>query len=163
MVTVYKMTIFWIYVCQCLQSIRWPSFEFTYQLRIHNLLFVFDEQHCCQGVDMDLPSVMTCANYLKLPPYSSKVINLPFSIACCLSADWQPFIWTTLSIRTKHILLFIFFLKQKSESRLSLFKLNCTCVKVFACTDHNIICLQERMRQRMLYAITEGQGSFHLS
>ncbi|XP_020579574.1 E3 ubiquitin-protein ligase UPL4 [Phalaenopsis equestris] len=44
-------------------------------------------------VDMDLPSVMTCANYLKLPPYSSK----------------------------------------------------------------------ERMRERLLYAITEGQGCFHLS
>ncbi|XP_058110158.1 E3 ubiquitin-protein ligase UPL4 [Magnolia sinica] len=43
--------------------------------------------------DADLPSVMTCANYLKLPPYSSK----------------------------------------------------------------------ERMRERLLYAITEGQGSFHLS
>ncbi|KAG1337984.1 E3 ubiquitin-protein ligase UPL4 [Cocos nucifera] len=50
-------------------------------------------KHCCQDADMALPSVMTCANYLKLPPYSSK----------------------------------------------------------------------ERMRQRMLYAITEGQGSFHLS
>ncbi|KAK3138543.1 hypothetical protein QOZ80_5AG0370300 [Eleusine coracana subsp. coracana] len=43
--------------------------------------------------DHDLPSVMTCANYLKLPPYSSK----------------------------------------------------------------------ERMREKLLYAITEGQGSFHLS
>ena len=26
------------------------------------------------GVDGDLPSVMTCANYLKLPPYSSKAV-----------------------------------------------------------------------------------------
>ncbi|XP_068492520.1 E3 ubiquitin-protein ligase UPL4 isoform X2 [Phaseolus vulgaris] len=43
--------------------------------------------------DTDLPSVMTCANYLKLPPYSSK----------------------------------------------------------------------ERMKEKLLYAITEGQGSFHLS
>ncbi|XP_072953939.1 E3 ubiquitin-protein ligase UPL4 [Typha angustifolia] len=43
--------------------------------------------------DADLPSVMTCVNYLKLPPYSSK----------------------------------------------------------------------EKMRERLLYAITEGQGSFHLS
>ncbi|XP_008805036.2 E3 ubiquitin-protein ligase UPL4-like [Phoenix dactylifera] len=50
-------------------------------------------KHCSNDADMDLPSVMTCANYLKLPPYSSK----------------------------------------------------------------------ERMRQRLLYAITEGQGSFHLS
>ncbi|KAK8935142.1 E3 ubiquitin-protein ligase UPL4 [Platanthera zijinensis] len=48
---------------------------------------------CGYEVDKDLPSVMTCANYLKLPPYSSK----------------------------------------------------------------------ERMRERLLYAITEGQGSFHLS
>lgn len=26
-----------------------------------------------ESADHDLPSVMTCANYLKLPPYSSKV------------------------------------------------------------------------------------------
>ncbi|XP_074312089.1 E3 ubiquitin-protein ligase UPL4 isoform X2 [Silene latifolia] len=45
------------------------------------------------SVDADLPSVMTCANYLKLPPYSSK----------------------------------------------------------------------EKMKEKLLYAITEGQGSFHLS
>ncbi|GER28678.1 E3 ubiquitin-protein ligase UPL4 [Striga asiatica] len=30
-------------------------------------------KHCSLGMDADLPSVMTCANYLKLPPYSSKV------------------------------------------------------------------------------------------
>ncbi|KAK1562419.1 hypothetical protein Q3G72_011634 [Acer saccharum] len=50
-------------------------------------------KHCSNCVDADLPSVMTCANYLKLPPYSSK----------------------------------------------------------------------ERMKEKLLYAITEGQGSFHLS
>ncbi|XP_068668606.1 E3 ubiquitin-protein ligase UPL4 isoform X2 [Aristolochia californica] len=50
-------------------------------------------KHFHDSVDGDLPSVMTCANYLKLPAYSSK----------------------------------------------------------------------ERMRERLLYAITEGQGSFHLS
>ncbi|KAL2323294.1 hypothetical protein Fmac_027673 [Flemingia macrophylla] len=50
-------------------------------------------KHCSNRADADLPSVMTCANYLKLPPYSSK----------------------------------------------------------------------ERMREKLLYAITEGQGSFHLS
>ncbi|XP_019427999.1 PREDICTED: E3 ubiquitin-protein ligase UPL4 [Lupinus angustifolius] len=50
-------------------------------------------KHCSNQVDTDLPSVMTCANYLKLPPYSSK----------------------------------------------------------------------ERMKEKLLYAITEGQGSFHLS
>ncbi|KAM7468155.1 hypothetical protein LguiB_015717 [Lonicera macranthoides] len=50
-------------------------------------------KHCGKWVDADLPSVMTCANYLKLPPYSSK----------------------------------------------------------------------ERMKEKLLYAITEGQGSFHLS
>ncbi|KAA8518803.1 hypothetical protein F0562_016423 [Nyssa sinensis] len=48
---------------------------------------------CSRWADADLPSVMTCANYLKLPPYSSK----------------------------------------------------------------------ERMKEKLLYAITEGQGSFHLS
>ncbi|KAF5737581.1 hypothetical protein HS088_TW13G00466 [Tripterygium wilfordii] len=50
-------------------------------------------KHCSSCADGDLPSVMTCANYLKLPPYSSK----------------------------------------------------------------------ERMKEKLLYAITEGQGSFHLS
>lgn len=48
---------------------------------------------CSNSADADLPSVMTCANYLKLPPYSSK----------------------------------------------------------------------EKMKEKLLYAITEGQGSFHLS
>ncbi|KAJ6913758.1 E3 ubiquitin-protein ligase upl4-like protein [Populus alba x Populus x berolinensis] len=32
-----------------------------------------NESHCSNCADADLPSVMTCANYLKLPPYSSKV------------------------------------------------------------------------------------------
>lgn len=50
-------------------------------------------KHCSNLVDADLPSVMTCANYLKLPPYSSKEI----------------------------------------------------------------------MKEKLLYAITEGQGAFHLS
>lgn len=50
-------------------------------------------KHCSVCPDDDLPSVMTCANYLKLPSYSSK----------------------------------------------------------------------ERMKQKLKYAITEGQGSFHLS
>ncbi|CAI8602656.1 unnamed protein product [Vicia faba] len=50
-------------------------------------------KHCSNQADSDLPSVMTCANYLKLPPYSSK----------------------------------------------------------------------EKMKEKLLYAITEGQGSFHLS
>lgn len=50
-------------------------------------------KHSSNCGDMDLPSVMTCANYLKLPPYSSK----------------------------------------------------------------------EKMKEKLLYAITEGQGSFHLS
>ncbi|PIA38680.1 hypothetical protein AQUCO_02700123v1 [Aquilegia coerulea] len=50
-------------------------------------------KHCSECVDGALPSVMTCANYLKLPPYSSKEI----------------------------------------------------------------------LRERLLFAITEGQGSFHLS
>ncbi|MQM13235.1 hypothetical protein Taro_046161 [Colocasia esculenta] len=29
-------------------------------------------KHCSEYADMELPSVMTCANYLKLPPYSCK-------------------------------------------------------------------------------------------
>lgn len=31
-------------------------------------------QSSMSAVDGDLPSVMTCANYLKLPPYSGKAI-----------------------------------------------------------------------------------------
>ncbi|XP_038695808.1 E3 ubiquitin-protein ligase UPL4-like isoform X2 [Tripterygium wilfordii] len=50
-------------------------------------------KHCSGSPDGELPSVMTCANYVKLPPYSSK----------------------------------------------------------------------EKMKEKLLYAITEGQGSFHLS
>ncbi|GAB2272343.1 E3 ubiquitin-protein ligase upl4 [Dionaea muscipula] len=50
-------------------------------------------KHSSNSIDLDLPSVMTCVNYLKLPPYSSK----------------------------------------------------------------------ETMREKILYAIMEGQGSFHLS
>ncbi|CAI0471554.1 unnamed protein product [Linum tenue] len=50
-------------------------------------------KHCSASADVDLPSVMTCANYLKLPPYSTK----------------------------------------------------------------------EKMKEKLVYAITEGQGSFHLS
>ncbi|XP_058208915.1 E3 ubiquitin-protein ligase UPL4 isoform X2 [Rhododendron vialii] len=56
-------------------------------------LTIVRKQHCSRWADAELPSVMTCANYLKLPPYSSK----------------------------------------------------------------------ERMKEKLLYAITEGQGSFHLS
>ncbi|KAG4996143.1 hypothetical protein JHK85_027582 [Glycine max] len=52
-------------------------------------------KHCSNRADTDLPSVMTCANYLKLPP--------------------------------------------------------------------NFLLFQERMKEKLLYAITEGQGSFHLS
>lgn len=33
-----------------------------------------------ETADDDLPSVMTCANYLKLPPYSTKVRHVAFSI-----------------------------------------------------------------------------------
>ncbi|CAN1274896.1 E3 ubiquitin-protein ligase UPL4 [Linum perenne] len=50
-------------------------------------------KHCSASSDVDLPSVMTCANYFKLPPYSSK----------------------------------------------------------------------EKMMEKLVFAITEGQGSFHLS
>lgn len=35
-------------------------------------------QHSSFDADLDLPSVMTCANYIKLPPYSSKVCSLIF-------------------------------------------------------------------------------------
>ncbi|KAL6619092.1 hypothetical protein ACP70R_034231 [Stipagrostis hirtigluma subsp. patula] len=58
-----------------------------------NPKFTVVRKHNNNEADDDLPSVMTCANYLKLPPYSSK----------------------------------------------------------------------ERMREKLIYAITEGQGSFHLS
>lgn len=37
-------------------------------------------QHCSNSPDAELPSVMTCANYLKLPHYSSKVTFLDLFI-----------------------------------------------------------------------------------
>ncbi|KAJ6864878.1 hypothetical protein NC651_035445 [Populus alba x Populus x berolinensis] len=62
-------------------------------LASHNPKLTIVRKHCSNCEDGDLPSVMTCANYLKLPPYSSK----------------------------------------------------------------------DKMKEKLLYAITEGQGSFHLS
>lgn len=35
-----------------------------------------------ESADDDLPSVMTCANYLKLPPYSSKVPYRIIEVHC---------------------------------------------------------------------------------
>lgn len=72
--------------------------------------------------DGDLPSVMTCANYLKLPPYSCKVAF------CNFLTFWLP------------VLYFLEFC-------------------------HNVVLdvVQEVMRERLLYAICEGQGSFDLS
>jgi len=32
------------------------------------------QQPASTAADRDLPSVMTCANYIKLPPYSSKAV-----------------------------------------------------------------------------------------
>lgn len=32
-----------------------------------------------ESADDDLPSVMTCANYLKLPPYSTKVSKVQYN------------------------------------------------------------------------------------
>lgn len=55
---------------------------------LFELCTLFDCQHsstvvntsnaagAAESVDDDLPSVMTCANYLKLPPYSTKVCFL---------------------------------------------------------------------------------------
>lgn len=36
-----------------------------------------------ESADDDLPSVMTCANYLKLPPYSTKVSGDCVSCLTC--------------------------------------------------------------------------------
>lgn len=49
-----------------------------------------------ESADDDLPSVMTCANYLKLPPYSTKVRFLSlvhgeffvFSCTCANYLNW---------------------------------------------------------------------------
>lgn len=49
--------------------------------KITILWYLIVQQHCSREIDADLPSVMTCANYLKLPPYSSKVRLVLF----CLS------------------------------------------------------------------------------
>lgn len=86
--------------------------------------FFFSSQHSAECADSDLPSVMTCANYLKLPPYSSKVIHLLMPLRIIF------FSWIN------------YWKKQLSS----------------AC-----VMLQETMKEKLLYAITEGQGSFHLS
>lgn len=65
------------------------SFHCTFLFVITNILYLqlftcINIQNCSNFVDGDLPSVMTCANYLKLPPYSTKVraffkrVCLPF-------------------------------------------------------------------------------------
>ncbi|CAH2074396.1 unnamed protein product [Thlaspi arvense] len=79
-------------------------------------------KHGSDSSETDLPSVMTCANYLKLPPYSSKVTSL--------------FIFSLVfSVYTKPAL-----------------RLDLTCAYFL-----------EKMKEKLIYAITEGQGSFHLS
>lgn len=40
-----------------------------------------------ETADDDLPSVMTCANYLKLPPYSTKVL---FNTIAVLKSGINP-------------------------------------------------------------------------
>lgn len=50
------------------------AFYFWFRHRLIISLFALSIlQHSSNCADLDLPSVMTCANYLKLPPYSSKV------------------------------------------------------------------------------------------
>lgn len=41
-----------------------------------------------EAADGDLPSVMTCANYLKLPPYTSKVLSF-YALHCLISSRFQ--------------------------------------------------------------------------
>jgi len=91
-------------------------------------------QQSSGGADADLPSVMTCANYLKLPPYSTKV--------------------RFHTIKRLRIYLIIF-------SSMSF----CCFVSQFArsYTAKLMGFVQERLKEKLLYAITEGQGSFHLS
>lgn len=100
---------------------------------VSHFFFFFSKllQHCSNCADADLPSVMTCANYLKLPPYSSKVTFLPFVDGFDLS---KVFLYMGFLqwVKTMPILMIFFF-------------------------------PQEMMKEKLLYAITEGQGSFHLS
>ena len=84
-------------------------------------------QHSSNMVDSDLPSVMTCANYLKLPPYSSKVKD-----------------FSNLSYKNNW---FSFHYNKNGDSKFGLY----------------LFTVQEIMKEKLLYAITEGQGSFHLS
>lgn len=75
-----------------------------------------------ESADDDLPSVMTCANYLKLPPYSTKV--LLYVCTCqCMYVGYKFVIHLGLMV----------------------------------------ILAQEIMFKKLLYAISEGQGSFDLS
>ena len=87
-------------------------------------------QHSTNGADADLPSVMTCANYLKLPPYSTKVMfHAIKQLHICLSM---------------YFCRFVFQFGRSYTVKLPGF-------------------MQERLKEKLLYAITEGQGSFHLS
>lgn len=52
-----------------------------------------------ESADDDLPSVMTCANYLKLPPYSTKVLLCYFSINVSqLSGYFLPCLMLTIGV-----------------------------------------------------------------
>lgn len=48
----------------------WILFEFQHSSVANN---TSNPTGATESADDDLPSVMTCANYLKLPPYSTKV------------------------------------------------------------------------------------------
>lgn len=108
------------------------SLCFLISLLFHLLL----QQRGSDSSETDLPSVMTCANYLKLPPYSSKVISLSSSFVNPLSF---LLMLTKTGLRKDLTVLWFCFV----------FCLVCV--------------LQEKMKEKLIYAITEGQGSFHLS
>lgn len=93
--------------------------------------------------DRDLPSVMTCANYLKLPPYSCKVSEgsegvVVVCVCMALRVDLERRVWWSSGV-------------------------------MIGGGDSDMWCAvnavgsQEVMREKLMYAICEGQGSFDLS
>lgn len=95
--------------------------------------------------DRDLPSVMTCANYLKLPPYSCKVCVLKSVLLVCIHTRkcvFSPYSMIHLMSTMNNVMLLVL---------------------LVLLGDLIVVLMQEVMRERLLYAICEGQGSFDLS
>jgi hypothetical protein len=114
----------------------------------------------CAGTaaDGDLPSVMTCANYIKLPPYSSFQVRRPQQPVMRASDGVHSApcnAQTPLQTCPRGSLMYVLRLRGR------------TCVHLPAWLPgwKGITCLAplQVCQERVLFAIREGQGSFDLS